>query len=335
MKHCQQCNLDYPEDFIFCLSCGNPLGEKPATKKPPQQTLSREAFISCSRCGNLVRTNARFCEHCGTGLGDVESLVASRPEPPPTQYVQPPQWQPSSDVSQRTPEDSSGFRSEVPPPRVAAPTSPVRNDQTTPSLSGYQPYSGVAAAPRSGFRLWHALVILVFFLGLIGLLGAGGWWWWSSQNSTTKVNDNSNQSQTDFETPSASPGESASPVTSNSADAELERLQQRVSEASPSDREILTSIGDAEEKYPADYRFTYERSKLFGKGMISHDEAWDALYQAAEKAIDNHKAAEMSSDMTAKADGDFKRLSRGHTDWSVIIQALDNNDKAALKRHVH
>ena len=121
----------------------------------------------------------------------------------------------------------------------------------------------------------------------------------------------------------------------SAADADLKRLQERRSNAKPSDSEIVASIADAQKKYPNDYRFTYERAKLFGKGLISHDEAFDALYEGAEKAIDSGKAQEMLDDMTANKDGDFSRLSRGHRDWGVIMQALSNKDKAALKGHVH
>jgi len=69
--------------------------------------------------------------------------------------------------------------------------------------------------------------------------------------------------------------------------------------------------------------------------MISHDEAFDALYLGAEKAIDKDKAQDMSNNMTSDKDGDFSKLSRGHRDWGVIMQALSNKDKAALKGHVH
>ena len=124
-------------------------------------------------------------------------------------------------------------------------------------------------------------------------------------------------------------------TTQSSADADLKRLEERVNNAKPSDSEIVASVADAENKYPTDYRFTYERAKLFGKGLISHDEAFDALYEGATKAIDSGKSQEMLDDMTAHKDSDFSRLSRGHRDWDVIMQALSGKDKAALKGHVH
>lgn len=124
-------------------------------------------------------------------------------------------------------------------------------------------------------------------------------------------------------------------ASESSADADLKRLQERRSNAKPSDSEILASIADAEKKYPDDYRFTYEHAKLFGKGMISHDEAFDALFAAAHKAIEGGKAQDMLDGMMADKDGDFSRLSRGHREWQVLVQALTKKDKAALKGHVH
>ena len=167
----------------------------------------------------------------------------------------------------------------------------------------------------------------MLLVGLIGVLGVGGWWWFSTQNSAP--------SETNSSRPATSPRKTETTAAASSADADLKRLQRRVTNARPSDSEILTSINDAEEKYPADYRFTYERAKLFGKGLISHVEAWNALREAAAKAIDNDQADEMLNDLKAKADADFRRLSRGHDEWTAIIQALETGDKEALKHGGH
>lgn len=187
----------------------------------------------------------------------------------------------------------------------------------------------------ASFRWWHGLILLVFFLVVVGAVAAGGWWWWSNRKpAQAQAQPNNNDNQANSST-SASPRKPAQLANESSADNDLKRLQERVSNAKPSDSEILTSIKAAEDKYKADYRFTYERAKLFSKGLISHDEAFDALYEGAEKAIDTGKNQEMLDDMTSRKDSDFSRLSRGHRDWGVILQALGSKDKAALKGHVH
>lgn len=98
---------------------------------------------------------------------------------------------------------------------------------------------------------------------------------------------------------------------------------------------MMAAIEEVENKYPTDYRFPYERAKLFGKGIISHHEAFEAVFLAAEKAIDNGKAKEMLNDLMSDKDRDFSNLSRGHHEWMVLEEALRDGDKAALKTHRH
>ena len=98
---------------------------------------------------------------------------------------------------------------------------------------------------------------------------------------------------------------------------------------------MMAAIEEVENKYPTDYRFPYERARLFGKGIISHDEAFTAVFLAAEKAIENGKAQEMLTDLMSDKDGDFSRLSRGHHEWKLLEEALRDGDKGALKTHRH
>lgn len=329
MKHCQRCNQVFSDDLSYCLSCGNPLRETSAAVKATRETDQPESFVRCPQCQKFVRAEARWCKHCGAVLRKVKPSPPLQPEPPPTLHAIPPQWPPAVGDSQSYKDDFAGISSQEPPTRVAMPTSPVRNDYTARLSSSFQSRSTELSARRSSFRWWHVVGLIVFSVGVIAVLGLGGWWWFSSE-----ANRNSAARPTNSSRSSASPATPEPTPSANLADSDLRRLQERVSRAKPSDSEILTSIADAEEKYPDDYRFTYERAKLFGKGMISHDEAWEALRQAASKAIDNNHAEEMSSDMRSKADTDFFRLSRGHAEWSTIIHALETRNKAALK-HDH
>jgi hypothetical protein len=59
------------------------------------------------------------------------------------------------------------------------------------------------------------------------------------------------------------------------------------------------------------------------------------LFQAGQKAIDNGKANEMLSDLMRDKDADFYRLSRGHSEWNVLLEALRNSDREALKIAPH
>src|SRR5262245_25659805 len=49
MKHCDKCNLDFPEHFRFCGACGGGL------------TDTRE----CPLCGDLTESKWPFCTGCG------------------------------------------------------------------------------------------------------------------------------------------------------------------------------------------------------------------------------------------------------------------------------
>lgn len=333
MKHCEQCNQNFADDFSYCLSCGNPIKEVSVRANTSRESFDQETFVRCPQCRNYVRSDARLCEHCGTGLRNVESSVTLRPEPPPTQYVQPSQLHALSSSSQ-TSAEHSGFSGGVAPTRVAMPTAPIRNDPTAPSLSSFQPYGTAPARRQSSFRWWHGMLLLVFFFGVIGVAAVGVWWWLSNRDSATDDNRKTVASETNSSGPSTSQAKAEPTVAQNSADIDLRRLQERIRNAQPSDSEILTSISAAEQRYPDDYRFTYERAKLIGKGMISHGEAWRALRRAAEMAIDNNDAEEMLSDIKSRAQTDFRKLSSHYDEWNAIINGLESLDKSALP-HVH
>ena len=69
MKHCQQCNMDFPDAYRFCGSCGGGLSDS----------------IRCPGCGELAEARFAFCTSCGGQLlsnktGD-QFLPAAAPEP--------------------------------------------------------------------------------------------------------------------------------------------------------------------------------------------------------------------------------------------------------------
>jgi hypothetical protein len=118
-------------------------------------------------------------------------------------------------------------------------------------------------------------------------------------------------------------------------DDELKTLRERRIGSTASDRPaILQAFAKAEEQYPNDYRFPYERAKLAIKGTEtgSHDEAFSVLSRAAEKAINAGKADEMLEGLGADKAGDFHKLSHGHHEWNQLAQALKNKDTGLLGR---
>src|SRR5262249_21689708 len=82
MKHCEQCNLDFPDHFRFCGSCGGGLVD---TRK-------------CPSCGELTESRWPFCTSCGSQLSSeapktlkmpASELPASNVALPRTRELQP------------------------------------------------------------------------------------------------------------------------------------------------------------------------------------------------------------------------------------------------------
>ena len=390
MKHCQRCNLNFPDSLKFCESCGGALGSAVSLRCPacgetaqpgwkfcvkcraplpssgtgdlsraaesstlpptvplisPQLSAtaplhedettlsSQRATVSdaqicvrCRSCRKLVDEDAEFCEFCGASMFETTAPIATPlaqlPTAAPTPY-------------QETYAPTPPPRREVAPSPPPPPTPQHREERSAPTLSILSSYGDTTDTPPATFRWWHGVLLGLFLLLIVGGLGGGAfYWWWSNRSTTPPATVNTNTAPP-AESPSASPRTPVQTANGTSAENDLKRLQERVNNAKPSDSEILASLADAEKKYPTDYRFTYERAKLFGKGMISHDEAFDALFAAAHKAIDGNKAQDMLDGMTADKDSDFSKLSRGHHEWQVLMQALSNKDENALKAHVH
>jgi hypothetical protein len=115
-------------------------------------------------------------------------------------------------------------------------------------------------------------------------------------------------------------------------DYELLTVRERIVNARPSERSrIDEDLRSAEQKYPGNYHFPYERAKLFAKGSASYDEAFAALIAAAERAMDAGQAKEMLSDLTNGKDTYFRNISRRHDDWNALVTALKNEDRAKLE----
>jgi hypothetical protein len=371
MKHCQPCNLDFPDSYRFCGSCASPLSDS----------------VRCPGCGETREPGWTFCTNCGTQLAsasrgaqasplktpkptEIPTLPGSSPRPraaPPQTLTMPSSEQPAATDRQRsekvTPqewyadpdllEETRGTpaarirppepvpQTTIATPRVTAPPR-AKDEKTAPTLSMLSAYG--APEPPTQFRWWHGAILGLFFLLLFGGLAIGGWYWWSHRGSvaqTTPPADsntgappgNSSTSPSSTSTSTTAAGQMSA---SRSADDEFKRLKERRISAKPSESgEIIAAFSEAERKYSNDYRFPYERAKLSVKGITTHHEAFGALALAAEKAIDKGKAQEMLDSLMADKDGDFYKLSHGHHEWQALEEALRSKDKTPLKKIHH
>lgn len=369
MKHCPQCNLDFPDGYKFCGSCGGAASD------------SRR----CPGCGELVEGKWPFCTNCGSQLSpeiaspqtstvktpEPAETTAALPHPVPTSSTPPPptltlpspedptatnrqrseksvpqEWYSAADIY-----DETTATRPAPPipqqdliPKTMAPTAQVtappqaKDQKSAPALTMLSAY-GKPEAPYQ-FRWWHGAILGLFVLLLLGGLGFGGWYWWSHRASvmqSASPTDSNVPAAADSSSSASSATTTAAQVTTNGgAEEEWKRLREKRIGAKPSESsEIIAAFKDAEKKYPNDYRFPYERAKLSIEGITTHHEAFGALALAADKAIDNGKAQEMLDSLTAEKEVDFYKLSRGHQEWQVLIHALSNKDKRVLNELRH
>lgn len=228
-----------------------------------------------------------------------------------------------------------------PTPQVRA-THTASEARSAPALTILSSYS--EPETLSQFRWWHGVIFGFLLLLFVSVLGIGGWYLWSQRQSITQTSQQSNSNpEPTAENPSTAPSyQPTSAITpqqatiASTADEEIKQLQERRIGAKPLERvEIISALEQAEMKYPTDYRFPYELSKLSIKGITSHHEAFEPLARAAQKAIDNGQANEMLNSLIADKHGDFHKLSHGHHEWEALERALRNKDKGVLKASAH
>lgn len=134
MKHCQSCNLDFPDTCRFCGSCGGALSDA----RP------------CPGCGELIKTTWTFCTKCGRRLSsEAISGQASSPEiSKPAEMSAPP---PSSSSTPRTPPPRTLILPDAEPLRSDTESSRDKAAQYAGPVEWYasaDPYEA-ATAPRS------------------------------------------------------------------------------------------------------------------------------------------------------------------------------------------
>ena len=294
MKYCPQCNLEFPEHFQFCGSCGKAL-----RGRANQRAEESQDWYSAD-------------------LNDQETTTVA----------------PLLNVDRnRIPE------SRIPNPKVNYSASGETNAPALTILSGYG-----EAETASESRSSHGVILGFLLLAFISALGIGAWYWWSEGGSVTQTSQPSNSNPGPLnQNPSTAPSDQRmstmtpqKATSTSTGDEEIKRLRERRIGARPSESvEIISAIEQGEKKYPTDYRFPYELSKLSIKGITSHHEAFEPLARAAQKAIDNGQADEMLNGLMTDKDGDFHKLSHGHREWKALEEALRNRDKRLLKASIH
>ena len=311
MKHCPQCQLEFPDHFRFCGACGGAL----------------TTFVRCPDCGELTGTEWPFCTNCGQELS--ATTRASHDEETVTKASAP-------GIQRRV----------VPDPRAldtqAMETLPASEARRAPTLTILSAYGEPETPPP--FRWWHGAIFAFVLLLFVGVLGIGAWYLWSPSRSVTQASQSGNlnavtSAQNVSSAASYQPTSTITPqhaTVDHSADEEITRLRERRIVANSSESaEIISALEQGEKQYPTDYRFPYELSKLSIKGIVTHHEAFESLARAAEKAIDSGKAEEMLNSLMSDKDEDFYKLSHGHHEWEMFEQALRSKDKKVLKMDSH
>lgn len=116
-------------------------------------------------------------------------------------------------------------------------------------------------------------------------------------------------------------------------DARYARLAAEAMTASGADLlAVDRSLEAAERDFPSDYRFTYERATLAVYGRADHHEAFYHMRRAAEKSIGTQKTGEMLDRLKqdGEAKGRLRKLAVGHGEWSLLREALENQDRDRL-----
>jgi hypothetical protein len=315
-----------------------------AVRSPsPAPPSVEEPATTCPGCGVLVETKYAFCWKCGSAMKpDVKATQKSRQsiKPPNVTNEEEPPAEPT-DIGriQQT------ILSSVPSWRRFA----AEDDESTiqheprdadrpsvrPSAPDEQPHR------RSVTGSVLKLTVMAFVGVLLATLG-----FFVLRNSVSQlVFGNENQQTTVAAAPSQNMPASVSstpvvegPKQTNAREDDLQKLRDQRMRAAASDRTlILRAFAKTEKQYPDDYRFPYERAKfaINGRDNASHEEAFNALSAAAEKAILADKSNEMLEGLEADKTGDFHKLAHGHREWKQVVQALKSKDTMLLSANTH
>ena len=289
---------------------------QPAAAMPAKNEDS--AGHVCDRCGEVVEDRYAFCWHCGNPMKAAGRAGEKRaPAPPsPRRLV--------IDVDD------------------ASTVDPEREDKPSAVFS-----PGLSNKPKKMARGGNSalkLMVVTIVTGAALLVAMTGVFWlrgWASPANSGLVSQaasaNLQSGQTLVPTVEAADKPVVEPTqavpVAHPGEDDLRKLRLRRVGATTADRPaIWRDFGRSERQYPSDYRFPYERAKLalIGPPAKSFEAAFQALFLAAEKAIRMGQAQEMLHNLDADKNGDFRKLSHGHPEWSQLVQALKSRDLKLL-----
>jgi len=292
---------------------------KPINTEVPPQPVRAEvlpgpirtevsSMITCSHCNSVIESKYSFCWHCGQPTGAKmapgRNFLEAMSPPHPTMAEEEITLSPESTVSAASPPSIFAWALEES-------VTPVEYNKSAVKLIAIMVIGIVMVA------------VLLFFVTDRS---------WSKTSSSGALS----QEPAD-EAQSALAAQPSGPVAQapkpSPADAELQKIKAKRVGGEGSEREkILRELKTAETDYPNDYRFPYEQAKVSinPQDHRSHHEAFGAMMRAAQKAIEDGKADEMLASLTSDKDAEFYKLSRGHSEWKVVEQALRDKDKSKL-----
>jgi hypothetical protein len=283
--------------------------ESPAVESSPDGVETRitrqKPPIVCLYCGATEdpekASSWTFCWKCGKPFGSKTGLsrepqAASTLGPPPREQT------PSPGPSR----SSSTFPISILGPTVPEPDSPSGSGTAAKLL-----IAGLVCFVFTGALIWLALR----YLRPAGPVSV------ANVQEAQQTGGSTNISPTSAQTPTLRP-----------EDYELLSVRERIASSRASERpKLVEDLRSAEQKYPSNYRFPYERAKLSVKGAASHDEAFTALLDAAQKAMNAGQAKEMLSELMSEKNTYFRKPSSGHGEWNMLVEALKNEDRVKLQ----
>ena len=286
-----------------------------AEVSPKPITTEVSSMITCSHCNSVIESKYLFCWHCGRPTGSNVSL-AKATFIENTRLAHPMFAEDEITISLEPKALAAG------PPSIFAwaleePATPVKINRSAFKL---------IAVVVAGMILIAVLLFFVFQSSSSKVPSAGA----LSQKPADEARPAlaAQLSVPVTQAPKASPAPDV-----RSADLELQKIKDKRVGGEGSEREkILRELKTAETDYPNDYRFPYEQAKVSinPQDHRSHHEAFGAMMRAAQKAIEDGKADEMLASLTSDKDAEFYKLSRGHSEWKVVEQALRDKDKSKL-----
>lgn len=222
---------------------------------------------------------------------------------------------------------------------VASPADSINKTIAAPDFGAS---FGYTTPERNNSKLPLIIGAALAFIFLSVIVGAVVWWQMQKSDEQASGNQNLNQNlqvRANTNTPANSVSNSNSSNFNSSpnspADDEFTRLQSKLETSTPAQKKALDSeLKNVEDKYPNDYRFTYQRAKLETVSSKEHHEAFEMLFGAGEKAIKADKSTNLLGDLQRDKDLDLKRLI-SHKEWTTLENALRNKDAKTLEVKEH